>query len=133
MIETPLRLHHDLSLGWGFVRGRVGRGWLRGRGDGGEMVDLPHSWNDQDTFQHGRRSYSGFGAYRREMDLPTMPGSGVWKLRSEGFYGIADVWLDGTSLARVDGQFLGFEINLSGSLAAGPHVLAVRLDVARLR
>ena len=128
MIETPLRLRHDLSLGWGFVRGRVRRGWLRGRGDGGEMVDLPHSWNDLDTFQHGRRSYSGFGAYRRELDLPTKVGSGVWRLRSEGFYGIADVWLDGTPLARVDGQFLGFEINLSGSLAAGPHVLAVRLD-----
>ena len=128
MIETPLRLRHDLSLGWEFVRRRVGRGWLRGRDDGGEMVDLPHCWNDRDTFQYGRRSYSGFGAYRRELDLPAPPGGGFWRLRSEGFYGIADVWLDGARLARVDGQFLGFDIDLPDSLAAGPHVLAVRLD-----
>jgi len=128
MIETPLRPRHDLSLGWEFVQGRVGRGWLRGRGDGGEMVDLPHCWNDRDTFQFGRGSYSGFGAYRRELDLPTQPGSGIWRLRSEGFYGIADVWLDGTRLARVDGQYLGFDIDLPGSLVAGRYVLAVRLD-----
>ncbi len=128
MIETPLRIRHDLSLGWEFVKGRVGHGWLRGRGDGGEMVDLPHSWNDRDTFQYGRRSYSGFGAYRRELDLPRPPGSGFWRLRSEGFFGIANVRLDGTLLARVDGQYLGFDIDLPGSLAAGPHVLAVRLD-----
>ncbi len=59
MIEIPLRQRHDLSLGWEFVRGRVDRSWLSGRGDGSETVDLPHCWNDRDTFQHGRRSYSG--------------------------------------------------------------------------
>ena len=127
MIETPLRMRHDLSLGWEFVQGRVGRGWLRGRGDGGEMVDLPHCWNDRDTFQHGRRSYTGWGAYRRIFELPPA-GGGFRRLHSEGFYGVGDVWLDGARLARVDGQYLGFDIDLPGSLTAGPHVLAVRLD-----
>ena len=129
MIETPLRDRHDLSHGWDFVRGRVGRGWLAGRGIGGEHVDLPHCWNRADTFQYHRRSYSGLGAYRRTINVPKAPGAqGFWRLRSEGFYGIGDVWFDGARLARVDGQYLGFDIDLPGSLTAGRHVLAVRLD-----
>jgi len=111
MIETPLRQRLDLSLGWEFVQRRVDRGWLRGRGDGGEMVNLPHCWNDRDTFQYGRRSYSGWGAYRRIFELPPT-GGGFWRLRSEGFYGVGEVWLDGARLARVDGQYLGFDIDL---------------------
>ena len=129
MIETPLRLRYDVSLGWDFVRGRVGHGWLRGRGDCRETVDLPHCWNNGDTYQFGRRSYSGHGAYRRTIDVPASPaGSGVWRLRSEGFYGFGDIWLDGRAIARVDGQYLGADIRLPLSLTAGRHELAVRLD-----
>ena len=129
MIETPFRKRHDLSLGWEFMRGGAGRAWLAGRGVAGKPINLPHCWNDRDTFQYGCRSYSGWGAYRRTINVPNIPGAqGVWQLRSEGFYGIADVLLDGNHLARVDSQYLGFDIDLPGSLTAGPHVLALRLD-----
>jgi len=129
MIETPLRERHDLSLGWEFVRGRVGRRWLVGRGKAGEPVDLPHCWNRGDTFLHGRRSYSGRGVYRKLFDLPAASGgSGTWRLRSEGFYGVGDIWVDGRMVSRIDGQYLGFDIELPVSLAEDRHVLAVRLD-----
>jgi len=129
MIETPLRPRYDISDGWEFKRGRVRRGWLSGRGKPGEMVDLPHCWNRGDTFQHGRRSYSGRGVYRRSIEIPTSPGGpGSWRLRSEGFYGFGDVWIDGRAITRIDGQYLGFDINLPDSISAGPHQLAVRLE-----
>jgi len=129
MIETPLRPRHDLSMGWEYVRGRVGRRWMAGHGKAGERVNLPHCWNRGDTFQYGRRSYSGRGVYRRIFDLPDPPvGPGCWRLRSEGFYGFGDVWLDGRAIARIDGQFLGFDIGLPDSLSAGRHRLTVRLD-----
>jgi len=129
MIETPLRQRFDLCDGWEFVRGRVRRGWLSGRGKASEQVDLPHCWNRSDTFQHGRRSYSGRGVYRKLFDLPATPGgSGTWRLRSEGFYGVGDIWIDGRTIARFDGQYLGFDIELPVSLPEGRHVLAVRLD-----
>jgi len=128
MIETPLRQRPDLSLGWDFVRGRVNRRWLAGGNDGGETVILPHCWNSDDTFQYGRRSYSGRGAYRRSIEVPAIGDSGHWCLHNGGFYGIAEVWLDGRRLASVDGQYLGFGIDLPPTLAAGEHVLAMRLD-----
>ena len=105
MIETPLRQRIDVNDGWEFKRGRVRRGWLSGRGRGGETVDLPHCWNRDDTFQHGRKSYSGRGVYRRLIDIPTSPERpGSWRLRSEGFYGFGDVWIGGRTIARIDGQ-----------------------------
>jgi hypothetical protein len=129
MIETPLRKRFDLCAGWEFARGRVSRGWLAGRGRGGETVNLPHCWNRDDTFQYGRSSYSGHGAYRRALELPQPVGDhGFWRLCSEGFYGFGDVWLDGRFIARVDGQYLGFDIDLPVGLAAGRHTMAIRLD-----
>ena len=129
MIETPLRVRHDISSGWDFVRKRVSHRWLAGRGPATETVDLPHSWNRGDTFQYDRRCYSGRGAYRRMVDLPSSPeGSGSWRFRSEGFYGVGDVWLDGRAIARFDGQYLGFDIGLPSPLGTGRHQLAFRLD-----
>jgi beta-galactosidase/beta-glucuronidase len=128
MIDTPLRTRHDLNLGWEFVKGRVHRRWLAGEGNGGEAVTLPHCWNSDDTFQHGRFSYSGRGAYRRIFDLPASDEPGHWVLSSGGFYGLGEIWLDASRLAHVDGQYLGFDIDLPSPLAAGQHVLAVRLD-----
>jgi beta-galactosidase len=129
MIETPHRPRYDLNDGWEFKRGRVRRGWLSGHGKAGEQVDLPHCWNRHDTFQHGRRSYSGRGVYRRPFVLPDSPsGHGSWRLRSEGFYGWGDVWIDGQTIARIDGQYLGFDVDLPVSLSAGQHLLAIRLE-----
>ena len=129
MIETPLRTRIDISDGWEFVRGRIGRRWLRGRKSGGEVVDLPHCWNRTDTYQYGRRSYSGRGGYRKQIVVPEAPvDDGQWRLRSEGFYGFGDLWIDGRAFARIDGQYLGFEAPLPGSTTAATHLMTIRLD-----
>ena len=128
MIEFPLRPRCDLNSGWEFIRGKVGRRWLSGRGRAGEAVDLPHCWNLDDTYQRGRKSYRGFGAYRSEIQLPEAEADGTWYLCAGGFYGIGDVWLDGRRLDRVNGQYLGFDIPLPPSLGPEPHVIAIRLD-----
>ena len=128
MIEFPLRPRVDLNTGWEFVRGKVGRRWLKGGGTAGQPVKLPHCWNLDDTYQFGRKSYRGFGAYRREIRVPTLETGGTWYLVAGGFYGIGDVWLDGRRLDRVDGQYLGFVLPLPTSLDEGSHVIAIRLD-----
>lgn len=120
----------DLAPGWEFVRGRVSRGWLAGRGPADEVVDLPHCWNAHDTFQIGRRSYAGWGAYRRRIELPAVPAAtgGGWRLSSDGFYGVGEVRLDGRLVSTIDGQFLGLDLGLPEVVAQGPHLLAIRLD-----
>ncbi len=130
MIETPSRQIGELDLGWEFVRGRVGRSWLAGQSGAGEPVQLPHCWNESDTFQYGRRSYSGWGAYRRAFEWQPLvsAGDGFPRLRIGPFYGLGDVWLDGRRLAKIDGQYLGCAVDLPASLSTGRHRLGLRLD-----
>ncbi len=75
----------------------------------------------------GRHSYVGHGAYRSIFELPEATTSGTWHLRSEGFYGRAEIWLDGRRVARADGQYLGLDIPLD-PLSPGEHLLAIRMD-----
>jgi len=128
MIEFPLRQRIDLNAGWEFTRGRVSRKWLSGQGPTANTVTLPHCWNTDDTYQVEVNSYSGLGAYRREFQLPENTGEGGWRLRSDGFYGIGEVWLDGRRLDRFDAQYLGLDIPLPPSVAHGVHHLSIRLD-----
>ncbi|MEI6972642.1 MAG: glycoside hydrolase family 2 TIM barrel-domain containing protein, partial [bacterium] len=122
----------DLGNGWFFRRGRAGRGWAKSYDDADCVtVDLPHSWNLDDTFQEGVDYYRGHGAYKRTFILPTAPcGSvrdGTWVLESEGFYGTGDVWLNSRKVADVDGEFLGFRLDVGGFVQPGTNLLAVRL------
>ena len=128
MIETPLRPRIDLSSDWAFLKKKAGRGWLAGHGGDSETVSLPHCWNAHDTFQYGRRSYSGWGSYRRTIDLPDSEGGGLWQVHSGGFYGIGDVWLGEERLAKVDGQYLGFSLDVNLPATGGRHPLAIRLN-----
>ncbi len=121
---------HDLGAGWEHVRAEVGSAWLGG-GPGPTAVEvaLPHSWNAHDTFLPRVTPYLGPGAYRRRFRMPsTDPAEHRWFLVSGGFYGTGEVWLDGRRLAEVDGQYLGFELDLGDRLAGGgDHLVAVRL------
>ncbi len=130
MIETPLRPQIELDDGWEFVRRPVRRLWLRGEGDDFETVRLPHTWNAHDTFQVGRTSYSGLGAYRRRVALPPYesPLPLEWQIRAGGFYGTGDVWLDGRRLAALDGQYLGAAVRLPTADRDEERLLAFRLD-----
>jgi beta-galactosidase/beta-glucuronidase len=128
MIEFPLRTRIDLNVGWEYTRGRVKRKWLSGDGSPAETVDLPHCWNTDDTYQFDRTSFRGHGAYRREIQVPDSGSGGAWHLCSHGFYGLGELWIDGRRAARFDGQYLGIEIPLPGTMTTGSHILAIRLD-----
>lgn len=130
MIETPLRPEIPLERDWEFVRRRVGRGWLAGEGDGGVPVELPHCWNESDTYQWDRTSDAGWAAYRRNIarELSDLPAGYLRVLRAGGFYGVGDVRLDGRRLARFDAQYLGFTVALPASAGDGGGWLGIRVD-----
>ncbi|MEI6217698.1 MAG: glycoside hydrolase family 2 TIM barrel-domain containing protein, partial [bacterium] len=122
----------DLNHGWLFQQKRASRSWMRG-GDSSACwnVDLPHCWNAHDTFQDKVEYYRGHGAYRKtftmEPDAFATDSQGVWVLETEGFYGTGEVWLNGRKVAEIDGEYLGFSLDVSGYLAQGENLLAIRL------
>jgi beta-galactosidase len=127
--EAPRRVI-DLSHGWTFAGRRVSRGWLAASGDDGELVDLPHCWNEHDAYRSDARARQGYGGYRRSIRSPESDDTGTrWQLVSEGFYGVGDVWLDGKRVAPVEGQYLGFRLDVTDLLRPGTDQrIGVRLD-----
>ena len=119
-----------MSDGWQFERGRMSRKWL-GAGAIAPNVTLPHCWNEHDGFQEGVAYYRGWGSYRRVF-RPERPAGDVddaqWFLESDGFYGTGEVLLNGRLLGAVDGQYLGFRMDVTAALMFDkPNVLGVRL------
>ncbi len=73
----------------------------------------------------GFQSIDGVGGYRRHFRTP--PGKGRWKLRFEGVYSGAEVWVNGHRLAYHEGGALPFELDITDALTQGDNVLAVRV------
>lgn len=126
------RLKVGLNHDWSFFKGGRGRAWVRHwRDDEGAIVDLPHCWNEKDTFQMGVRYYQGAGVYRRRFDLSDdLRGNrdDIWLLESEGFYGTGDVWVNGERMADIDGQYLGFRLDITSRLRFGDvNTIVIRL------
>ena len=125
-----MRERYGLNHGWRFVRRRASWRELDRPGDDWQRVDLPHSWNDRDTFQNGIAYYRGPAAYCRTFDLPAVPEAGAprWHLTAGGFYGLAEVRLDGRRVGSADGQYLGFTFDVTRHLRRpGRHRLAIRM------
>ena len=120
-----------LTDGWTFLPGRASSAWLSGQGGPvGVPVRLPHTWNDRDTFQQDVDYRRGFGSYRcRFFFGPETTGndSPSWWLRSDGFYGTGELWLNGRRHARFDAQYMGLSIDVTECLSCSELVLGIRV------
>jgi len=133
--STPYRISYGLNHEWEYREGKAGLDWFRSPPPGDSAsVSLPDTWNQHDTFQVGIAYRKGYGSYRRHFQMPvpsSAPPGTRWFICSEGFYGTGELLLGGRSLAKVDGQFLGFEVDATDHLASGDsHLLGIRLTNA---
>lgn len=135
--QDAVRRIVSLDSGWRFRLGRVSRSWLRGKWSGSDSsVDLPHCWNERDTFQAGVNYYQGPGAYGRRFAIPAGDGDNdtLWQLRSDGFYGTGELWINGRRICPFDGQYLGLCEDVSRHLLPGRvNAMGIRLSNAYRR
>jgi hypothetical protein len=124
---TAARQRQNFNAGWRFHLGDIGgaekadfddRDW--------SQVGLPHSFS-MPYFQ-APEVYVGYGWYRKDLVLPTMPAGRRWTLEFEGAFQTAEVYVNGRKLARHRGGYTGFPVDLTPALHAGRNVLAVRVD-----
>lgn len=71
------------------------------------------------------RSADGVGGYRKWFRAPT--GRGRLKLRFDGVYSGAEVWVNGLRLAYHEGGAVPFEVDLTDVVKPGENLLAVRV------
>lgn len=124
---------YGLNRGWHFRKDKAPTSWLKsGTDETGETITLPHCWNEHDTFQQNVSCYRGFGSYRKSFSLPAgadRDDDAQWILSAGGFYGRGSLWLNGRKVANVNGQYLGFEINMTDRISKdGPNLLGIRID-----
>jgi len=93
----------------------------------GKSVTLPHTWNAIDGQDGGNDYYRGRCWYAKKFPRPeTAEGEQVW-LQFDGAAMTADVWLNGQKLARHEGGYSTFRVELTPWLE-DKNVLYVSVD-----
>jgi beta-galactosidase len=83
-------------------------------------IKVPAHWE-----MEGFHSPENVGGYLRKFEVPA--GEGRVKLRFEGVYGGAEVWVNGQRLAYHEGGFTPFEIDVTEAVKPGENLLALRV------
>ncbi|HWI23076.1 MAG TPA: glycoside hydrolase family 2 TIM barrel-domain containing protein [Baekduia sp.] len=105
---------------WGFSRAKAGP-YL--------PVQVPHAWNAGDNSDASYRG--GVGFYRKDFHLPGSR-SATWIVRFESVNYHARIYLNGKEIARHDGAYQPFEVELPRKgLKRGLNRLEVRVDSRR--
>lgn len=115
---------------WRLPLDEAGWRWAPGRSrrlTPGDPVVLPHCWNAAEEYRPGVDVRRGWATYQLEFDLPEMDSAKEWRLRCGGFHGIGQAWLNGRSIGRFNGDFIGFDLPATPSLRPGANHLIVQV------
>jgi beta-glucuronidase len=124
---TPGRYYEDGHTGrylldgpWEFRLGSSGA-WL--------PITVPYAWNATDESPDSMRGAVGW--YRKDFRVPRAASGTSWILRFESVNYRATVYLNGHIVARHEGGYIPFEVDLTGKLRRGTNHLLVRADSRR--
>lgn len=92
-----------------------------------QAVTLPHSWNAEDGQDGGNDYWRGTAMYCRSFTRPSLPPDGRAILEFPGAAMTADVHVNGRHLARHEGGFSTFRVDITDALA-GENLLCVAVE-----
>lgn len=107
-----------------------GEGWFRPEYDGTDWlsVDIPHTWNVMEDFYE----YEGIAWYRYTLSLPDYTPGANYRLRFEGVFYKARLWLNGEFIGEHEGGYTPFEFDVSGLMYPDTeNVIAIQVDNLR--
>jgi len=116
----------------------INKGWLFEKGmaqapdrmmEAGERIDLPHTWNAEDGQDGGNDYFRGACCYSREIHRSELPEGKRIYLEIRGANSSADVYLNGRHLARHDGGYSTWRVELTEALKE-ENCLAIVVDNA---
>jgi beta-glucuronidase len=123
---TPGQLYDDGHTSRYLVDGP----WEFRSGDFGAWttVTVPYAWNAGDDSPASMRG--GVGWFRKDFRVPRAPKGSSWILRFESVNYRATVYLNGHAVAKHEGGYIPFEVDLR-KLRKGVNHLLVRVDSRR--
>jgi beta-galactosidase len=97
-----------------------------------QEIDLPHTWNKEDTKDDVAGYRRGIGWYRKVINLPQQLKNRKVFLYFEGANQVADVFVNGRSVGRHQGGYTAFIFDISGFVefdsAGNRNLIAVKVD-----
>ena len=102
--------------------------WLFAKPDAeAEAVNLPHSWNAVDGQDGGNDYFRGTCTYTKTFPKSELPEADRYYLEIRGANSSADVTLNGQALARHDGGYSTWRVDITDALA-GENTLLIAVD-----
>ena len=92
-----------------------------------ERVNLPHTWNAADGQDGGNDYWRGTAAYCKQFSRPKMPQDARCFLSFQGAAMTAEVFLNGQKLARHEGGYSAFRVDVTAYLQ-DENLLCVTVD-----
>ena len=115
-----------LTDGWRFLKAAIPVDTALGYASQGEAVSLPHTWNAIDGQDGGNDYHRGTGWYVRELSAEECAGERLF-LEVNGAAMTAEVYLNSEKLARHEGGYSTFRVELTENLAE-KNVLAISIN-----
>ena len=108
-----MRTVFNFNAGWSFAKesqvpANLPAGW--------EAVDLPHCWNAVDGQDGGNDYFRGTCCYAKAFAKSDLPASERYYLEIQGANSSAEVYLNGVKLARHDGGYSTWRVELTETL-----------------
>ncbi len=95
--------------------------------EGGERVDLPHTWNGIDGQDGGNDYFRGTSCYVRSIKKSELPEGELYFLEINGANSSCDVYMNGKRLCHHDGGYSTFRVNITATLRED-NCLSVLVD-----
>ncbi len=117
----------NINAGWRFQLGdHPGAEAADYNDNAWSAVGLPHSFSL--PYFQGKDFYTGYGWYRRKLDIPKAWASQRVFVEFDGAFQDAEVFLNGRPVGHHLGGYTGFSLDVTDTVKAGGNLLAVRLN-----
>ena len=121
-MRTVLNLNRD----WTFYKDVAELSQLP---EGGERIDLPHTWNATDGQDGGNDYFRGTCLYKKTLARDELPEGAHCYLEIRGANSSADVYLNGKHLAHHDGGYSTWRVELTEHLGDGAYLLGNEIHI----
>ncbi|PRX43761.1 glycoside hydrolase family 2 TIM barrel-domain containing protein [Salegentibacter salegens] len=96
-----------------------------------EIVNIPHTWNDEDAFRDGKEYFRGKGIYQKTLFVPQEWQQQQAFLKFEGSNQITTVFVNDKKIGEHRGGYTGFVFDISEALNYGEaNQLRIEVDNA---
>ena len=127
--EAPPRIRFTINDGWSFTPTDIGLPSAASAGPGWQPVNLPHTWNRDDSAAEALGYRRGVGWYRRPLALDSSFAGKRIFLHFEGANQVADVFINGRSAGRHIGGYTAFTFEITEHVRIGAeNLVTVRVD-----